>query len=73
MMGLKDFTPDMIRFFRYEHAIAQYGADSKERFETIDRLQNEYPGLIIAGSIRNGIGMADRIKQAKEIADDLTK
>ncbi|MFA9391754.1 MAG: protoporphyrinogen oxidase [Prolixibacteraceae bacterium] len=72
MMGLEAFFPDIIRIFRYRYAIPQYGADSKERFETIDRLQKEYPGLILAGGIRDGIGMADRIKQARTIADQLS-
>jgi oxygen-dependent protoporphyrinogen oxidase len=71
MMGLAKFNPDMVRIFRYKHAIPQYGADSKERFETIDALQKQYPGLILAGGIRDGIGMADRIKQAKTIADQI--
>jgi len=71
MMGLDDFSPDLIKIFRYPYAIPQYGADSKERFETIQRLQQQYPGLILAGNIRNGIGMADRIMQAKTIVEEL--
>lgn len=72
MMELPELQPDLIRIFRYPHAIPQYGADSKERFETIDQIQAQYPGLILAGGIRNGIGMADRILQAKTIADELS-
>ena len=71
MMGLDSFSPDMIRIFRYQHAIPQYGADSKERFENIETIQRNYPGLILAGGIRDGIGMADRIKQARTIADEI--
>jgi len=71
MMKLDTFNPDMIKIFRYSHAIAQYGADSKERFKTIEELEKEYPGLILAGSMRNGIGMADRIKQASTIAKSI--
>lgn len=71
MMGLDSFSPDIIRIFRYENAIPQYGASSKERIETIELLQQKYPGLILAGGIRDGIGMADRIKQAKTIADQI--
>jgi oxygen-dependent protoporphyrinogen oxidase len=56
--------PDLIRIFRHTQAIPQYEQSSGERFETIDRLQKRYPGLILAGNIRNGIGMADRILQA---------
>jgi oxygen-dependent protoporphyrinogen oxidase len=44
---------------------------SAQRFETITQLQEKYPGLILAGNIRNGIGMADRIKQARDIAEEL--
>lgn len=73
MMKLDSFAPDLIRIFRYQHAIAQYGADSKERFETIEKLENKYHGLILAGSMRNGIGMADRIKQASTIAKTILK
>lgn len=72
MMELPELKPDLTKIFRYPHAIAQYGADSKERFESIESIQQQYPGLILAGSIRNGIGMADRIKQAKSIADELS-
>ena len=71
MMELSELKPDLIKIFRYHYAIPQYGADSKERFDTIEQLQTKYPGLIMAGGIRNGIGMADRIKQAKTIAEEL--
>lgn len=67
-----DVQPDMIRLFRHEHAIPQYEASSGERFSTIDRLQNRYPGLILGGNIKGGIGMADRIRQATEIAKSLS-
>lgn len=71
MMGLDSFSPEIVKIFRYPYAIPQYCADSKERFETIERLQQQYPGLILAGNIRNGIGMADRIMQAKLVSDEL--
>jgi oxygen-dependent protoporphyrinogen oxidase len=61
-------TPELIRIFRHEHAIPQYELSSGTRFDTIDRLQKQYSGLILAGNIRGGIGMADRIRQATEVA-----
>ena len=70
MMGLKEFKPDMLRIFRYNHAIPQYEANSDERIETIKRIMTQYPGLIIGGNAHQGIGMADRIKQGREIADN---
>lgn len=63
--------PDMIRIFRHAHAIPQYELSSGERFATIDKLQTRYPGLILAGNIKGGIGMADRIRQATGIAENL--
>ncbi|MDM8002059.1 MAG: protoporphyrinogen oxidase [Bacteroidota bacterium] len=65
--------PDLLKVFRYEKAIPQYEASSGERLECIRRLEKNYPGLILAGNIRDGIGMADRVKQAKSIADMLTR
>ena len=67
----EETEPDMIRVFRHEHAIPQYEQNSGTRFETIDELQAHYPGLTLAGNIKGGIGMADRIRQATEIANKL--
>ncbi len=71
MFGLNEFQPDILRFNRYQHAIPQYGKASGKRFETIAKLENQYNGLIIAGNLKGGIGMADRIKQASDIAEAL--
>lgn len=65
--------PDLIRISRYYHAIPQYGKDSGERFESIRNIETGNPGLILAGNIRDGIGMADRVKQAWNIAELLSK
>ncbi len=65
--------PDFIEIFRHQYAIPQYEADSKQRFEAIEQIQKDNKGLILAGNIRNGIGMSDRIKQAKDIADEILK
>ncbi|HEX2969801.1 MAG TPA: protoporphyrinogen oxidase [Bacteroidales bacterium] len=64
--------PDLLRISRYMHAIPQYEKGSGERFESIRKTESEYPGLILAGNIRDGIGMSDRVKQAKSIADLLS-
>ena len=60
--------PDLIKIFRHLHAIPQYRADSGERFATIDKIENEHPGLIIGGNLKGGIGMADRILQGTQLA-----
>ncbi|MCD8044599.1 MAG: protoporphyrinogen oxidase [Tannerellaceae bacterium] len=56
-------APDMLRIFRHSRAIPQYGIDTGKRLAKIEELQKTYPGLTLAGNIRDGIGMADRIKQ----------
>lgn len=62
-------TPDLIRIHRYVHAIPQYEITSGARFEAIRQIEETHPGLVLAGNIRDGIGMADRVKQAKNVAD----
>jgi len=73
LMKLPDFKPDLFKIIRYNNAIPQYGIDSGVRFETIDYLQEEHPGLFIGGNLRGGIGMADRVKQGKELAGEALK
>lgn len=72
MFKLSTPQPDICRIFRYQKAIPQYGKTSEKRLEAISGLQDKYPGLILAGGIRDGIGMADRIKQACLIASEIS-
>lgn len=69
MTGLKSFDPDLFKITRYTHAIPQYGLSTGDRLEVIELLQKKYPGLLIGGNLRNGIGMSDRIKQGRELAE----
>ena len=71
MMRVKNWKPDLVRIYRYPHAIPQYEISSGKRFEMIEQIQNQYPGLYLAGNIRNGIGMADRILQAYDLAREI--
>ena len=74
MLGLPaNVQPDMIRIFRHERAIPQYELSSGERFAAITRIEQNNKGLIIGGNLRNGIGMADRIRQAVNIAMQLVR
>ena len=71
MMSDRRFNPDMIRIHRYPKAIPQYTETTGKRYEVIEQLQEKYHGLILAGNIRDGIGMADRVKQGRSIAEEL--
>lgn len=69
MMKYPEDTPiEKIYIFRHSKAIPQYEADTEKRLEKINLLQEKYKGLFLAGGIRNGIGLADRIKQATDLA-----
>ena len=69
LMRLDTFQPDLLKIVWHEHAIPQYEADSGERFSTVSQIEQQYPGLIIGGNLRDGIGMADRILQSRQLAD----
>lgn len=71
MLQIKDFKPQLLELIKYDKAIPQYHASSKERLEKIEDIQTRYKGLILAGNMRDGIGMADRIKQARTIAEQI--
>jgi len=69
MMGLNDFSPDLFEINRHEHAIPQYDSSTPARIAAMDALENRFPGLLIGGNGRDGIGMADRIAQGRRLAD----
>jgi protoporphyrinogen/coproporphyrinogen III oxidase len=71
LMQLPEFQPDLFKITRYDHAIPQYEVNSGERFETIAELEKKYTGLILGGNMRDGIGMADRAKQGKMLAEQV--
>jgi len=68
MMGLETFEPELFELNYYNQAIAQYGADSEARLASISQIEKNNPGLFLAGSMRDGVGIADRVKQGKDIA-----
>jgi len=68
LLHLNSFNPDLFKITRHNWAIPQYGVESGDRFAAIEALEKQYPGLQIGGNLRNGIGMADRIRQGKELA-----
>lgn len=63
--------PDLIRIFRHKYAIPQYEKSSEQRFKTVKELEQKYPGLHIAGNLRDGIGMAHRIIQGTNLAKEI--
>jgi len=73
MFCLPHWQPKLVKIFRYRHAIPQYTESAGARIKVIEKIQKRYPGLILAGNIHEGIGMADRVAQAVRIAQEVTK
>lgn len=66
-----DEEPDLFKIFRHYHAIPQYGIATGERLRTVSNIEEQFPGVVLAGNLRDGIGMADRIKQGAQVAQKL--
>jgi len=64
-------APHHLEIYRYRHAIPQYEVDSGERFEAIRQIETAYPGLTLAGNMRDGIGISDRVKQGYNMAQEV--
>lgn len=73
MLMVPDNEPDLMRIFRHHHAIPQYSASTGERLEAVNNIQKQFPGLIVGGNLRDGIGMPDRIRQGITIANELNE
>ena len=71
MLGLTKWQPDLLVINRYQHAIPQYGFESADRLKAISEIETNFPGLLLGGNIRDGIGMADRIKQGRLLAESV--
>lgn len=63
MLLISDKEPDLFRIFRHNNAFPLYNDTLQCRAEMISKIENQFPGLFLAGNIRDGIGMDHRIKQ----------
>ena len=68
IMKCNEFRPEMIHISRHRQAIPQYDKNTDARLQSIEIIQKIYPRLYIGGNVCDGIGMADRIRQAKKLA-----
>ena len=73
LMQLENFSPDLLEISRHPQAIAQYSNDTPLRLEAIGKAEKTYPGLLIKGSVKDGIGIADRVAQAFNTAQLIQK
>jgi oxygen-dependent protoporphyrinogen oxidase len=71
LMGVDDFKPDLLKIFRHKWAIPQYEKSSGERFRMISEIENEHKGIFLRGNFSGGIGLADRIRQGRKVAEEI--
>jgi oxygen-dependent protoporphyrinogen oxidase len=64
IMSLKG-NPTFTRLTRYEKAIPQYTIGHQDRMATLDKVEEQRPGLYFAGNYRGGISVGDVIQSAK--------
>ena len=64
----KDFSPELFEITRHSMAIPQYDKNTPARIAAFAKAESMYPGLLLGGNGIGGIGMADRIRQGKELA-----
>ena len=66
-----DVGIEAIKISRHQRAIPQYWANTEERIKAVQAIEQRYKGLIVAGNLRDGIGIADRIKQGTLVAQSI--
>ena len=66
-------VPDFVNISRHQRAIPQYEKDSEQRFRAVNMIESQYPGLIIGGNLKDGIGMGHRITQAANMVKRIIK
>lgn len=71
MLNVSKSQISMMNIFRYPKAIAQYESDQGDRLEAIRAIEGRFMGLHLAGALRDGIGIPDRIKQGVNLARDI--
>ncbi len=70
IMGLQA-QPEMTRIYRWHKAHPQYDLGHMDRVEAIRHRASTHPGLALAGSSYDGVGVPDCVRQAKEAAERL--
>ncbi len=71
MLKPKQASLQLKKLYKHKYAIPQYEISSKERFAMVKNMEKKYKGLYIGGNLKDGIGMSDRVKQARSIAEKI--
>ena len=63
ILGLKS-DPEMVRIYRWDRAIPQYGLGHRKILRTVDEAMKRHPGLYITGNAYRGIGINDCVENS---------
>ena len=69
----KEVEPSLVDAVAYSHAIPQYDTTYEQHLNTMTMIMEEHPTLVIAGGMRDGIGMAKRITQGMNVAKEIAQ
>ena len=64
-------TPAFVHRARWERAIPQYHVGYGRVIETLDALEAQHPGLVLAGNYRQGISVGEALRSGLDAADRL--
>ncbi len=67
ILKIPNFNPAIFEISRHQEAIPQYDLLTPDRINAFKAAEENFPGLHLGGNGIGGIGMADRIKQGKEL------
>ena len=68
ILGVRS-APQMLRIYRHERGIPQYGLDHGKVLAEIDAAQARHPGLYLTGNAYRGISMNDCVAEAYRLAE----
>lgn len=71
IMKIPHMEPDLFEVTHHEEAIPQYDLKSPIREKAYKGIEKAYPGILMGGNGIDGIGMAKRIAQGRELANRL--
>jgi oxygen-dependent protoporphyrinogen oxidase len=71
-MGIRE-APEYLRVFRWPQAIPQYTVGHAERIWQLRNVLTEIPGIFMTGSIFQGVGISDCIRQGQQTATHALK
>jgi protoporphyrinogen/coproporphyrinogen III oxidase len=66
-------APEAARVIRWPQGMPQYEVGHLDRVEGIDRALLATPGIFVSGSAYRGVGIADCVRQAGEVAGRVTE